>query len=381
MKNTNRVRFAVHGIANTGDVVSAAGLNDGQWHHLAGVYDGNEASLYIDGQLEGTRTGVGPPPFELGPLRLGTVLKGQLDEVAIFDRALTAAEVADVYDGRFNPNDRIVAPGQILTYRATVENTHPVQRIDGHQVAQSRYHEPEIGEPAVVLHGEPDDRVVTFRNTFEESTTLTCRGSDTCPATGQDGRFHNAIRFDGVNDYLEMPTLGSSEQEHSNDMWLNVSALPPAGTRAYILDADSAEDGSLEIYVNDQGNMVYDVQGAPAGLHVSNFSWRNRLGTWHRFTFSYTSRHPDGSNAADLGSQGTQLHVDGNFNSVESFTTTNLGPGPDITVGPGRIGNSLDGNAPYNGLMDTISFFKDDEQSGWANYPALILNFRRDRGL
>ena len=46
-----------------------------------------------------------------------------MDEVAVFDRSLTAAEITDLYNGRYNPNDLIVPPGVDLAYQATVTNT------------------------------------------------------------------------------------------------------------------------------------------------------------------------------------------------------------------------------------------------------------------
>ena len=30
-------------------------VNDGEWHHAVGVYDGTRISLYIDGELEADR--------------------------------------------------------------------------------------------------------------------------------------------------------------------------------------------------------------------------------------------------------------------------------------------------------------------------------------
>ncbi len=44
--------------------VLAAGLNDGEWHHLVGVRQGAMMALYVDGTLYATNFSVMPEPFE-----------------------------------------------------------------------------------------------------------------------------------------------------------------------------------------------------------------------------------------------------------------------------------------------------------------------------
>lgn len=78
----------------------------GAWHHVVGTYDGTTKSLYVNGQLVGTQTA--PVFATLGtPLRVGAdqtynatpgdYFLGTLDEVAVYWRALTPAQVADHY--------------------------------------------------------------------------------------------------------------------------------------------------------------------------------------------------------------------------------------------------------------------------------------------
>jgi hypothetical protein len=101
-------RFA-DGQANP-DVVGSNPIDDGQWHFLAGVYDGFSAnSLYVDGLLSGTGTAtnpVGGSPFDLwiggapdyGPLRL---FPGIIDETSLFTNALTAPQIQEMYQSAF----------------------------------------------------------------------------------------------------------------------------------------------------------------------------------------------------------------------------------------------------------------------------------------
>jgi hypothetical protein len=82
---------------------------DNNWHHIAGTYDGQEIKVYVDGQLQGTTAYTGgitytnPAP---GPLSIGRrecncpngYYEGLIDEVEIFDHALTQPEIQAIYN-------------------------------------------------------------------------------------------------------------------------------------------------------------------------------------------------------------------------------------------------------------------------------------------
>lgn len=78
-------------------------LADGQWTHVAVVFDGLRLSLYLNGVLDQARTLLQPRtvkfdsvPLTLGRTTAGFPFKGELDELRYFARALTAAEVLAV---------------------------------------------------------------------------------------------------------------------------------------------------------------------------------------------------------------------------------------------------------------------------------------------
>jgi len=87
-----------------GVLAGNAVVADGSWHHVAGVYDGNQIRLYVDGALDATAT-VGAKAIDvdadllLGRHFAGTdyPYHGALDEVMIYHRALTDLEVFQVY--------------------------------------------------------------------------------------------------------------------------------------------------------------------------------------------------------------------------------------------------------------------------------------------
>lgn len=79
---------------------------DGLWHHAALVTDGDVASLYIDGQFANsvaTSNGMNVKSHEnvsIGQAGGSSYLNGMVDEVMIFDRALSADEVKLIYDSQ-----------------------------------------------------------------------------------------------------------------------------------------------------------------------------------------------------------------------------------------------------------------------------------------
>jgi hypothetical protein len=83
--------------------------NPGQWYHLTGVRDAakGELKLYVDGDLVATKSACSLDASSTGHTVIGRAkfggnsvdyLDGTVDQVHLFDRALTATEVKDLYE-------------------------------------------------------------------------------------------------------------------------------------------------------------------------------------------------------------------------------------------------------------------------------------------
>ncbi|MFI6705384.1 LamG-like jellyroll fold domain-containing protein [Nonomuraea sp. NPDC050478] len=97
-------------------ITSTGTVNDGQWHHAVLTVAGQDQTLYLDGQQVGTTTGTvtawrtyatignGVTDAAKSPAVPSGVqafpLQGQLDEVALYGKPLTAAEVQAHYAAR-----------------------------------------------------------------------------------------------------------------------------------------------------------------------------------------------------------------------------------------------------------------------------------------
>jgi hypothetical protein len=113
--NTNVLNFGLgDGPEDFQDAIGTTNVNDGNWHFVAGVFDGANGYLYVDGVLDATSVRDHPLPTNAYEVRIGSNAEepfrewnGQIDEVEIFDRALSASEILAIYnagpDGKCPP--------------------------------------------------------------------------------------------------------------------------------------------------------------------------------------------------------------------------------------------------------------------------------------
>jgi hypothetical protein len=89
---------------SSGDNLASAPAVAPGWHHYAYTFDGTTHRLFVDGVLRGSSTAA-PDNGPAGNARLGAIYNnaenygGQLDEVRIYSRALTQAEITALEDG------------------------------------------------------------------------------------------------------------------------------------------------------------------------------------------------------------------------------------------------------------------------------------------
>lgn len=102
----------------------------GTWYHLAGVRGPDYVKLYLNGHLEAQASVNFPQDYGTLPLYFGTSgqsyydrkLQGALDEVSLYNRPLTDAEVLAIYQAGRGGKCRPVAPGAVQSPAAVVES-------------------------------------------------------------------------------------------------------------------------------------------------------------------------------------------------------------------------------------------------------------------
>jgi len=108
----NTLEFACTGVSNNvwGSVGGKTDVNDGSWHHVAGVYDGKKICLYVDGKLDVSSEGSGYINKNDWPVLIGENAQrterqwnGLIDDVRIYDCSFSETEVAALYSGKALP--------------------------------------------------------------------------------------------------------------------------------------------------------------------------------------------------------------------------------------------------------------------------------------
>ncbi|RLI98258.1 MAG: hypothetical protein DRO99_01145, partial [Candidatus Aenigmatarchaeota archaeon] len=134
---------------NRPDCSIGSGYNDGRWHHVAGVYERNddEIIVYADGSylgvcdissISGQSLDTGSN-FNIGTYGSGQWFNGTIDEVGIWDRALSSDEVKQLYHlgfAKFNATWYVHDQNGYTYWRNYTANVSKVDYFTGNSVAK-----------------------------------------------------------------------------------------------------------------------------------------------------------------------------------------------------------------------------------------------------
>ncbi|NVN91040.1 MAG: hypothetical protein HXX11_10610 [Desulfuromonadales bacterium] len=111
------------------DLAGSTLLDYGQWYHVAATYDGTDVKLYVNGQLDANAPRALNTAINGSGLMIGNApandgwhanFNGLIDEVQIFNRALSATEIARIY-GRI-PDPVVFTPQTNAVLNSLVES-------------------------------------------------------------------------------------------------------------------------------------------------------------------------------------------------------------------------------------------------------------------
>jgi hypothetical protein len=142
---TNGIQWRANGPVPDLRINGVANINDGEWHHVAGTYDGATAWLFVDGKPDGgSLATAGTIAKNTQKVLVGAnseqtarLWKGSIDDVRVYTRALTEAEIRYLADQ--TPGDGklylpLKSPAEI--YRAEPVNQRSVNLKDFAQLAK-----------------------------------------------------------------------------------------------------------------------------------------------------------------------------------------------------------------------------------------------------
>jgi glucose/arabinose dehydrogenase/PKD repeat protein len=388
-----------NGAVGDAEVYGTSALGTGAWKHVALTYDGSAMRLYVGGTLVATKTGVSAPRTTDGVLSIGgdavwadEFFDGQIDELRVYDRALTAAQVTTDMNTRIGsaPADT-TAPAVSLTapaagasvtgatdVRADASDNVGVQsvqfKLDGANLGAADTSSPygvtwdtttasngshtltAVARDAAGNTTTSAARQVTVANQaagpapvlalgFNDGSGTTARDASGRGNTGtlsnatwsSAGRYGSALSFNGTNSWVTVADSASLDltSAYTLEAWVKPSSLTPWDA---VLLKEAPGTLSYGLYASaDAGNLVpngwvgfYDVYGT--GTPPS--------GQWTHLALTY-----DGTTES--------LYVNGTLVAARPGVPPATASNDPLRIG----GDAVWSDEFFNGLIDEVRVY------------------------
>ncbi|RJR15967.1 LamG domain-containing protein [Candidatus Microgenomates bacterium] len=335
-------------------VSSTASYTDGSWHHAVATVKRNEITrLFIDGQQVASETTntlatttanvndaasfqIGARNYVSGP----NYFTGTMDETRVYNRALSPAEVAGLYN---------FAPGPVGHWKMDEGSWNGTS------------------------------------NEVTDSSTYANHGTAAADATTTTGKFGNGGTFDGTGDYAQTGASTSMDISGTSALtmsyWVKISSLPGATVCPLSLTetgyADGTHDKNFEI--NSSGIVSFYVYDGSEERATATSALTTD--TWHHITGQFV-----GANDLRLYIDGQLVNKNTTAGSTFDFTTPQLvfggklggvcttdfaGQVDDVRVynyarTPGQIVSDMNASHPLGGspIGSQVIYYKFDEMQG-----------------
>lgn len=274
-------------------------LQPGVWQHVAMVHDGETNKIYMNGELVNEKAVVGalnttdyPLGMGYNPIDGGLFFNGSLDEVAIFDEALSATEIVDLYN---------------------LQNTAP---SFGDIVVASYSFGDALDESGFNNHGS----MVSLEST-----------------TDRHGQGASAMSFDGMESTFTASNSAQLNSEYVTvSFWLKVNNLPAQG-EAFLVSHGGWQE-RFKISLPSHGKPVWTTN-ASSGISDMDSGDGNELqeGRW-----THVAMVHDGTE--------DKIYMDGALVASKAVTGT-----MNSTTYPLGVGyNPIDGGNYFDGVFDEL---------------------------
>ena len=239
-----KVVFTTNSTSGISDMDAGDGhaLVPGEWSHVVAVHDGAEDIIYINGEKANSKAVSGTlkaasAPFGLGwnPIDNGNNMVGSLDDVIVFNRALSATEVTDLYNAQKNA--------------------------------------PSSSDPLIANY--------TFTNNADDVTAYKNNASSNDAQLAKD-RFKKANRaysFDGTASSMIAANSAQQNSDYTTiAFWINVKNLPVNG-EAFILSNGGWQE-RWKISLPSHGKPVFTTNGTGGISDMDSGNSALTPGTW-----------------------------------------------------------------------------------------------------
>ncbi|MBI2624578.1 LamG domain-containing protein [Candidatus Parcubacteria bacterium] len=263
INNTNdRLRCLVYdGTTVVGDDDTTTTIVPGRWYHGAATYNGsNTLRVYINGVQEATETATVSLPTETVSFLIGIYnslaaeydFNGLIDEVRIYNRALTAQEVKQLY----------------LAGAAHVNTSQNIRFRDSSLVGEWSFDGADVSFAANKAYD---------RSGQGNDGTITNMSTSTAPAIGKLGQ---ALSFDGSDDYVSCPADGtnvlgqliSSFTKGSISFWFKASNTNRGALFSVSKSTDAFNVLAIEYSSEGNGTKFIGLYAYPPSGNEMNYS-------------------------------------------------------------------------------------------------------------
>jgi hypothetical protein len=292
--------------------VSTTALAGNSWHHVAGVFNGSAGTLmiYIDGVLNNTLPSIpsqldtNVTPYEIGGFSAyADNLDGLIDEVAIFNQALTGTDVQNIYNaggaGMCRPS--VAPPSGLISWWKGENNANDQLGINN----------------GTLMNG----------------------------ATFAQGKVGQAFSLDGSDDYVQVsdsPSLNIGVGDFSLHLWVNYAVVK---TGDYVLLPNvfiSQDEGGYSthkwVFFSSDNGLYFHINNAGSYTFVGPVAFTPQAGQWYQLTVTRS---------------GTLYSF--YVNGALAGTVTDSMSIPDVSA-PMTIGQA-EGHGFFNGLIDEAAIF------------------------
>ena len=400
-------------------VTGTTALPTNSWTHLAATYDGANMRLYVNGSLVRTVARTGSPGASNGPLRIGgnqvwggEFFAGAIDEVRVYNRALTATEVgADMtstpppapvnrapvaaqdslatttdsavsFTSAFlllNDSDpdgdpvTVASVAATSTRAGTIASTSPgswtytpAPGVSGddsftYVIGDGRGGSA-TGTVNVAVSGPAPPPPVGgglvlafgFNESAGATTTNDASGNGLAGSVREaqfvPGRYGNALSFDGINDWVTVADTTSSPLDLRNSMTIEAWVNPTtlAGWETVVMK-ERAGGLTYALYAHDGGTLAGGA-AQPAGY--------NRIAADQAVRGTATLQTGEWTHLAfTYDGQNQRLYVNGELVRTRAQTGLNAQNNNALRIGGNSVAVTTFANEFFHGMIDEVRIY------------------------
>ena len=197
------------------------------WHHIVGTQSGTSGSLYIDGVLCDTGTptaiGNGSGTIDIGRFNSGFYFNGKIDDVRLYNRALSAAEVANLYNSG------------AAKFKSSTVDLQKGSSLERDLVGHWTFDGPDVTDKIYDRSGQGNNGY------FVGGATSTAKTI---------GKLGQGLKFDGVDDYVNINTSGTLSGAYTIGAWVKPLSFDGADA---VFGSRTGSDNSFDMQIASNG--------------------------------------------------------------------------------------------------------------------------------